>query len=174
MHAGMVAFDTESWPRPSAGGRVGRVGEESIDVPRVLSSILYMYEQVSQGRRRVRRRGKRCLSTRQASKLERGGGESSRAKTTQVSDCLTHHTHATPYRKHNPPLQGQTYPSHATNKRRINDMLKTPAIGGLSCRRRWRLLCTNEKWEEVQQHNTMAVEEASSRNCQMEVATFAS
>ena len=30
-------------------------------------------------------------------------------------------------------------------RRRINDMLKTPAIGGLSCRRRWRLLCTNEK-----------------------------
>jgi hypothetical protein len=28
---------------------------------------------------------------------------------------------------------------------RINDMLKKPAIGGLFCRRRWRLLCTIEE-----------------------------
>lgn len=89
----------------------------------LLSSIACVYtEQVSQGRRRVRRRGKRCLlhpwQARAWSNVSRQ--EILPSKDPAVFEYLTRthaRTHATSYRKHNPPLQGHTYPSHATHKR---------------------------------------------------------
>ena len=91
MHAGMVAFDTESWPTPKRRRGSRRRCCRAACVTLQLSVAIY--EQVSQGRRRVRLRGKRCLLTTRQARAWRSRREILPSSDHAVSDCLTR-THA--------------------------------------------------------------------------------